>query len=319
MNSSGSIFYDNHDPVTAGFLSADPLIQDITSCLSFNSYAYCMNNPLKYSDPSGYILRRPEEPYEFFDWSCYYNYGYRTTPGGGGGGYHSYINSFGNNGYHSNGYYLTVVSYSDGITFNSLTNTYSYADGTPVPKEFLGGHYERAPFSAIKVEKHLVKGEVVIETAQEITEVWVWDYLKRIPSGEGVAGQAETNAIDNVLLGTSIWAGTVQTGFDAARKLEPTFSTVAKGAKVLGRTSNFLGGISIAYDFSTGTANTSTILNGAVMVGSAIIVGAVGIAAAPWVAGFGVVYGISSIFLEKPLNNALDISKSINFIKPKGK
>lgn len=102
MNSSGSIFYDNHDPVTAGFLSADPLIQDITSCQSFNSYAYCMNNPLKYSDPSGYILRRPEEPYEFFDWSCYYNYGYRTTPGGGGGGYHSYINSFGNNGYHYN-------------------------------------------------------------------------------------------------------------------------------------------------------------------------------------------------------------------------
>jgi len=62
MNSSGSIFYDNHDPVTAGFLSADPLIQDITSCLSFNSYAYCMNNPLKYSDPSGYIFTNKGDP-----------------------------------------------------------------------------------------------------------------------------------------------------------------------------------------------------------------------------------------------------------------
>jgi len=72
------------------FISVDPLIQDITSSQSFNSYAYCMNNPLKYSDPSGYVIRRPEEPYEFFDWSCYYNYGYRTTPGGGNGGMCNY-------------------------------------------------------------------------------------------------------------------------------------------------------------------------------------------------------------------------------------
>jgi len=39
-------------------------------------------------------------------------------------------------------------------------------------------------------------------------------------------------------------------------------------ARTLGKTSNFLGGISIAYDFSTGTANSSTVLSGLVMGGS---------------------------------------------------
>lgn len=115
----------------------------------------------------------------------------------------------------------------------------------------------------------------------------------------------------------SVGVGTVQTGFDAARKIQPAVSAFGKGAKILGKTSNFLGGVSIAYDFSTGTANTSTILNGAVMIGGAIVVGAVGIAAAPWVAGFGVVYGISSLFFEKPLNDTFDISESINFVQPR--
>jgi len=42
-----------------------------------------------------------------------------------------------------------------------------------------------------------------------------------------------------------------------------------------------------------------------------------GVAAAPYVAGAGVIYGISSIFFEKPLNNALDISEIINFVEPR--
>jgi RHS repeat-associated protein len=45
-----------YDPVVARFLGVDPVIQDISSSQSFNSYSYCLNNPLIYTDPSGFFL-----------------------------------------------------------------------------------------------------------------------------------------------------------------------------------------------------------------------------------------------------------------------
>lgn len=42
-----------YDPVTSTFLSVDNFVQDPSSTQSFNRYAYCMNNPLKYTDPDG--------------------------------------------------------------------------------------------------------------------------------------------------------------------------------------------------------------------------------------------------------------------------
>ncbi|KOH47170.1 RHS repeat-associated core domain-containing protein [Sunxiuqinia dokdonensis] len=42
-----------YDPVVGRFLSPDPFIQAPDFTQSFNRYSYCLNNPLKYSDPSG--------------------------------------------------------------------------------------------------------------------------------------------------------------------------------------------------------------------------------------------------------------------------
>lgn len=42
-----------YDPLTSSFLSPDNYVQDPTTQQSFNRYAYCMYNPLKYVDPSG--------------------------------------------------------------------------------------------------------------------------------------------------------------------------------------------------------------------------------------------------------------------------
>ena len=38
------------------FLSPDPVLQAPANAQSHNRYAYCLNNPLRYTDPSGYIL-----------------------------------------------------------------------------------------------------------------------------------------------------------------------------------------------------------------------------------------------------------------------
>ena len=42
-----------YDPATGRFLNPDPLVQDPTSTQSFNRYSYCLNNPLRYTDPTG--------------------------------------------------------------------------------------------------------------------------------------------------------------------------------------------------------------------------------------------------------------------------
>lgn len=43
-----------YDPTIARFLSADPIIQAPTNLQSLNRYSYVVNNPLRYTDPSGY-------------------------------------------------------------------------------------------------------------------------------------------------------------------------------------------------------------------------------------------------------------------------
>lgn len=43
-----------YDPVLGRFLSPDPFIQDMTDLQALNRYSYCSNNPLSYTDPSGY-------------------------------------------------------------------------------------------------------------------------------------------------------------------------------------------------------------------------------------------------------------------------
>ncbi|WP_299945311.1 RHS repeat-associated core domain-containing protein [uncultured Microbulbifer sp.] len=43
-----------YDPILARFVSADPMIDGVTSVQGYNRYAYVHNNPLAYTDPSGY-------------------------------------------------------------------------------------------------------------------------------------------------------------------------------------------------------------------------------------------------------------------------
>jgi hypothetical protein len=47
-----------YDATLARFMSADPHIQEGALTQSYNRYSYVMNNPLKYSDPSGYFFKK---------------------------------------------------------------------------------------------------------------------------------------------------------------------------------------------------------------------------------------------------------------------
>jgi len=43
-----------YDPATGMFMSPDPFIQSPGDWVNYNRYSYCMGNPMKYTDPSGY-------------------------------------------------------------------------------------------------------------------------------------------------------------------------------------------------------------------------------------------------------------------------
>ncbi len=43
-----------YDTTISRFLSVDPHLQDITNARNHNRYLYVLNNPLRYTDPSGY-------------------------------------------------------------------------------------------------------------------------------------------------------------------------------------------------------------------------------------------------------------------------
>ena len=47
-----------YDPLNGRFMSADPHIQFANNLQSYNRYSYVLNNPLSYTDPSGYFLKK---------------------------------------------------------------------------------------------------------------------------------------------------------------------------------------------------------------------------------------------------------------------
>jgi len=49
------------------FLSADPHIQSPLNSQSLNRYSYTLNNPLSWTDPSGYFLTFPPDHYHDLD------------------------------------------------------------------------------------------------------------------------------------------------------------------------------------------------------------------------------------------------------------
>ncbi len=44
-----------YDPVSGRFMQADPIIQEVKNSQNLNRYSYVLNNPLSYTDPTGYM------------------------------------------------------------------------------------------------------------------------------------------------------------------------------------------------------------------------------------------------------------------------
>ena len=73
INMNGRLY----DPILGRMLSPDVVIQDEQSSQAYNRYSYCFNNPLRFTDPSGYVVTIPPEfekyymPQYFDDFETY--------------------------------------------------------------------------------------------------------------------------------------------------------------------------------------------------------------------------------------------------------
>ena len=56
INMNGRLY----DPVMSSFLSVDRFVQSPSNSQGFNRYAYCMYNPLRFTDPSGWLCGPPK-------------------------------------------------------------------------------------------------------------------------------------------------------------------------------------------------------------------------------------------------------------------
>lgn len=88
INMNGRVY----DPLLGMFLSADNYVQNPGLTQNFNRYGYCLNNPLKYSDPSGMVCAPQELNGSIaalnacFSHMCDVTWGMQMAGGGGGYG-----------------------------------------------------------------------------------------------------------------------------------------------------------------------------------------------------------------------------------------
>ncbi len=112
INMNGRVY----DPVVGRFLSVDPVVGNPLSAQDYNGYSYCANNPMKYTDPSGYTyLSVMLERGGVFAYRGSYINGGEGTRGGGSASYYAGGSSYGlpgsgGNGSGAGGYYYDYAS-----------------------------------------------------------------------------------------------------------------------------------------------------------------------------------------------------------------
>ena len=148
INMNGRVY----DPQTAMFFSPDSFVQAPDNWVNYNRYGYCLNNPLIYSDPSGYMFdAKSQSGYEEQFWQylgsgCSYSQAISASQGGGGGG----------GGSSSSGHFQDVNDLTQVSTYSTnkdgtLTLLYTEID-VNVSREWVSGTYEDAMYSAVHPE-----------------------------------------------------------------------------------------------------------------------------------------------------------------------
>jgi len=221
INMNGRVY----NPLTAQFLSPDPFVQSPDNWANYNRYGYCLNNPLIYSDPSGYKLREANDNYRY-DPALAIDQSYSVTPSIGQGDYLSWLrdSSWGGGGgpmryfYAPNGNYYN--EHGNQVTYDEVKNNYI------LPNAWLHATGDAAG----NVFSSYVHGD---------------DYTKRALNSIGISVQDAINALPNSL---GIMVSLSQ---EFANANSGKFAiTTMNGTELMMTTDQLIGGLEIASKFT---------------------------------------------------------------------
>lgn len=194
-----------YDPQIGRFISADPFIQSPDNLQSFNRYSYVMNNPLSFTDPSGYSTVG-------FEYDSYLDYDYLqtdyyTTSGVDDFSFSDYSYSdFGYSDFSFTNYNLSPLDYGSATTDITLWDT-------PAGVNYSGGDYFSGLGLQTDVGSSSGAGYGIIDSYLQWRQNNLDNFVRSIMSGDkdasydlamgfafGAAGTVET-------LGSSISKG----------------------------------------------------------------------------------------------------------------
>ena len=314
-----------YDPATAQFFSPDPFVQEAGNWQNYNRYGYLFNNPLIFTDPSGYRKKTFHElEMEYLsDYTLVRNTSYRyiknAGTSGGGGLFNSYIDAQ-NKGYSGSydNFIATIERRQRDNNYNGYislpTATFAYSEIIRISdyhKDYLTV-WDHKFIEIWVANRPMDNAAVGGEDNNSLLEYFA------VVNDVGLTTSMGYNAIDNglkrkyaYLLSKKIYAKPGQ--------LFQTAKSIGKSsAKLLGKTANVIAVGSIAYDFGTGNANTATLVDAGMLIGGSAAVAILGTVAAPFVVGAGIAYGVGCLFgFDDYINETFDISDDINFINKK--
>ena len=181
-----------YDPVVGRFLNPDPVVQAPGFTQSFNRYSYCLNNPLKFTDPSGNFwgLKRfgrwlQKKSDKFGNWLAEHNISFQVGVGMTGGSPYPFAGADLPNGTSVRAGYNT----GSGQLFVSATN-----DGfTNLPNS--SAKSERAALDNLQSAGQGYRGDNIDNVAASLAGGWVAGFAEPTLIGEVVMGIATTGAV----------------------------------------------------------------------------------------------------------------------------
>lgn len=202
-----------YDPSIGMFISPDGIVPDMYNPQSLNRYAYCLNNPLKYIDPSGHewiINSRGEPHYAYYSeetpelnsgWSQAYKSYYGSDPSNGSiialtrtdGGY--LAATIGGHTYDKNG----IVSESVGNSFDLVGETANLIASY--------GAVVAAPYAMAKATEATASATTAISNATTTvanTMTYEYMYVNGIPKAIDFIGSTSPGTTPAM---TSIYGG----------------------------------------------------------------------------------------------------------------
>jgi RHS repeat-associated protein len=213
INMNGRVY----DPTLARFLSPDPILQNPGYTQSHNRYSYCLNNPLKYTDPSGYSYK-PDD-WNKFGGVVSMTFGFgpglsgRLGPGSG--------NHWSDNKDYSSEYRNLMLMSSN--TFNNMYGSGASDIGNGLLSNSYSLNQWRQGLTSINTVRqeggYYIQGSTVgTSSSQILIRSDGVDYANDLSGGEIMFVRVNVAAGK----GGSGWLDNLQTGLDVAGIADPT-------------------------------------------------------------------------------------------------